>query len=492
MIIIDRNHTWCRTKKQRLHFFLLFIFSGIFFSCKKSFLDIVDNTEVTRQNYITSLNAVEEYLRGTYGMFNQYIMFSSNSVYPELSADNLKPLASPPQMLMPQYSWTQQKTSSSAGYITIPADVNIDYLWKSSYLVIRSCDLVIEYADNYKNEDPLKAKQLKGEAFALRALLHFMLVNTFAQTYSYTADASHPGVPYITNSDITVAFSRQTVAEVYSNMINDLTSAIQLMSSSTVEIKRFNQLAAKALLTRVYLFKGAFAEAKAMATEVMSSAALSTINDGYPDVMFTGSPTKKTEVLLQATPGDVFSTSFIGRYLRGNNTRFLATADIANLLQENQSDIRSKWITSSPMGWNVTKFPKGVAGLRAVPEADYYQPVIRSSEMFLTAAEACVKTGDENSARIFLNEIRKRADPLAATVTASGAALLDLIYKERRKELAFEGLRMFDLQRWNAGVHRQDVLRSEWSTLPYPSNKAIAPIPLNDVTLAGLTQNTGY
>jgi hypothetical protein len=70
--------------------------------------------------------------------------------------------------------------------------------------------------------------------------------------------------------------------------------------------------------------------------------------------------------------------------------------------------------------------------------------------------------------------------------------LLDLIYKERRKELAFESLRMYDLQRWKKGVNRIDVMAGSPANLPYPSNKAIAPIPLSDVKLAGLTQNQDY
>ncbi|WP_315816497.1 RagB/SusD family nutrient uptake outer membrane protein [Paraflavitalea speifideaquila] len=81
-------------------------------------------------------------------------------------------------------------------------------------------------------------------------------------------------------------------------------------------------------------------------------------------------------------------------------------------------------------------------GLGYHPSIDYYPPIIRSSEMYLTAAEASAKINDDNTAKFYLNAIRKRADPTIADITATGNALIDSIYKERRKELCFEGFRM--------------------------------------------------
>ena len=477
---------------KKIHSILIIMtLSLIGFSCKKSFLDVEDNTELTRQGYVKNLNTMGEYLNGIYGLLSQYSAYGTHNIYPELVADNLKPLSSPPQNLMAQYSWSQQK-AGSAGYVVAPGNTNMDAFWKSSYLIIRACNFVIEDVDKYKNENIEKANQIKGEALSLRALLHLELVNTFSQSYVFTSDASHPGVPYITASDLTIAFNRVPVSEVYNNIIVDLKNAAQLLSPSMSDRRHFTLLAAKAILARVYLFKGDFSDAKSVSQEVMEKTPLSTIGDGYPDVLFSNGSTGKTEVLFQLTPGDVINSNFMGRFLKGRNTWFLATDDIVSLLHENENDIRNRWVTNSAIGWSVSKFPSAVAQLRSLAEADYYQPVIRSSEMFLTFAEACAKTGDETNARVALDKIRQRADLSVPTTAATGAALLDSIYKERRKELAFEGLRMYDLQRWKLDVHRNDALSTDWSLLTYPSNKAIAPIPLNDVTLAGLSQNIGY
>ncbi|WEK35463.1 MAG: RagB/SusD family nutrient uptake outer membrane protein [Candidatus Pseudobacter hemicellulosilyticus] len=98
----------------------------------------------------------------------------------------------------------------------------------------------------------------------------------------------------------------------------------------------------------------------------------------------------------------------------------------------------------------------------------------------------------KKTARKYLDAIRMRSNPEIVPIDAVESALIDSIYKERRKELSFEGIRMYDLQRWNKGVHRKDAKLSSATDLNYPSDKSIAPIPLQDVRYAGLLQNKGY
>uniref|UniRef100_UPI003FA52446 RagB/SusD family nutrient uptake outer membrane protein n=1 Tax=Chitinophaga sp. TaxID=1869181 RepID=UPI003FA52446 len=78
-----------------------------------------------------------------------------------------------------------------------------------------------------------------------------------------------------------------------------------------------------------------------------------------------------------------------------------------------------------------------------------------------------------------LNIIVKRADTQAADVDLSGQALIDRILLERRKELAFEGNRLFDLNR-----KRKDVVNIQsdaQTTFTYPNNRFIMPIPYDEI-----------
>lgn len=73
--------------------------------------------------------------------------------------------------------------------------------------------------------------------------------------------------------------------------------------------------------------------------------------------------------------------------------------------------------------------------------------VIRLAEMYLTYAEAAVETGlNTGTALQYINDIRARSGQIAATTLTK-----ELVRRERRVELAFEGLRYFDIMRWNLG-----------------------------------------
>jgi hypothetical protein len=297
-------------------------------------------------------------------------------------------------------------------------------------------------------------------------------------------------VVYIISSNWTSPVkSRNTVAEVYTNLISDLNNAIALLPQASSGKLLMSKNASKALLARVYLFKGDWVLAKNLAREVGIAVPIMTVS--YPAKLFTA---LETEALFQipASSGvlNSYQTNFASTYFRGT-ARFQATSDIAILLNEDPADARKVWVTPSASNWNIVKFPTDI-----IPEVSgpgsYYHTVIRSSEMYLTAAEAYAHLNNVDSARFYLDAIRKRANPTVAATTSVGSALLEAIYKERRKELAFESLRMFDLLRWKKGVNRTDAISAAAQNLPYPSNKAIAPIPGMDVKVSGFVQNLDY
>jgi starch-binding outer membrane protein, SusD/RagB family len=470
--------------------YILIFFVSLFYSCSKDFLDVNNTEQLFRESYVKDLTSTEEYLRGVYYNLSFNVESGeSNSTYPELVADNLRPLSGTSSpATSSHYNWTQEAVVSAAR--------NLNLLWKSSYMTIRMCSFIIDNVDKYRGEGPEWADNIKGQALAVRALIYFKLINIFAQPYTFTAEAGHPGVPYITTSDITQSYTRQSVNEVYDGMISDLLKAIGVLPETVADTRYMNRTAAKALLARVYLFKEDFTNAKKLAEEVVNLVPLLTTAAGYPNDIFKLKAPANTETLFQLTP---LSPNSLGRWVRRSPVKFCATTDVAGMLMEYPNDIRRSWVKDTVVSGSkfqlIKKFPIAVTPefpLITNPDLAYYTPVLRSSEMALTAAEAAARTGDENTARSYLNAIRKRADPSIAEVNASGVALIDSIYRERRKELSFEGLRMFDLQRWKIGVLRTDVLPGSPNKLAYPNNKAISPIPLDEVRLVGMSQNDSY
>jgi starch-binding outer membrane protein, SusD/RagB family len=316
-----------------------------------------------------------------------------------------------------------------------------------------------------------------------------MLLNFFAQPYNYTPDASHPGIAlFVTWDPLKEKTARSSVKDSYVSVINDLLSATALLGEAPFVKSAFTKWSAMAMLSRVYLYSGDYAKAKDYAVSVINEIPL--MITGYPEKLFTAENTESIFELPPATNASLYGTSYASDLYRSD--RFHATGDIADVLNEDLNDSRSAWISEQSGNWSVVKFPEDVVPDATSPQSAYFQPVLRSSELYLTASEAYQELDKTDSAIFYLDAIRMRANPLALPTISSGNGLKEGIRNERRKELAFEGHRMFDLQRWNQKVVRADVLQGSPSELPYPNDKAIAPISTLDVEGFGISQNAGY
>ena len=109
---------------------------------------------------------------------------------------------------------------------------------------------------------------IEAEARFVRGFCHFDLVRWYAQSYVFTPDASHLGVPIIKKTEIGEP-SRNTVKEVYDFVIEDLTYAAQNLDNSKMPFFA-NRAAAYALLSRVYLYKGDWLNAETAATAALA------------------------------------------------------------------------------------------------------------------------------------------------------------------------------------------------------------------------------
>lgn len=474
-------------------YIVLFISFFVPSSCDDKFLKVPDKSVLLRQAYINDLSTAEQYLRGVYltfaGDFNSQWLL----VYGDLAADNLKTTTIWPY-LIPHYNWSLQANNEIGNFSG--STVNLNYIWQYGYKIVSDCSFLIEAVDQYSSQNQEKANDLKAQAFAIRAFTHFMLVNVFAQSYNFTPGGSHIGVPYVTTSDWSQPVIRETVAKVYENVISDLNNAVSLFpTTGSIDPTMMNRWAAQGLLSKVYLFEEDNEAAKNVAREVLAKRPPMGIAEGYPSKLFTD---QETEALFQLTPANLSAGQSINLFFAGHyyfNSRYLARKDIADLLSLNAADVRKNWISPvSPEEFKIMKYPTNVVPGFSYPAASYFQTLLRSSEVCLNAAEAYAKIGGiyEDSARFYLDAIRQRANPSAPSSTATGTALVDSIYVERRKELAFEGQRLFDLLRWKRPITRQDEIDPSYKTLPYPSNRAIAPIPVQDVTIAEMQQNEGY
>jgi hypothetical protein len=300
--------------------------------------------------------------------------------------------------------------------------------------------------------------------------------------------------------DPTLKPQRNTVQEVYTQIEKDLTDAANLMTQDKSS-GFFTKWAAKALLARMYQFKGEWDKALTTAEDVINNSGYSLLqlNDVLSFWQNNTDRSDKLEVLFEVVfdaTNNIGNSSLPYFYDQNGYGDALASESLYNLYSN--TDVRKDlFIVGSPVRGAdakvVNKFPNTGAA-----DKDEMK-VIRMSEIYFIAAEAAYHNNDETTALTYLNDVATERDPGFGGYSSSGQALLDDILLERRKELAFEGHRYWDLARNNLAVARIDLATNYPGNVPLvleTSNfRRILPIPQGELDAnpnIREQQNPGY
>ncbi|MGA9649273.1 RagB/SusD family nutrient uptake outer membrane protein [Pedobacter sp.] len=376
--------------------------------------------------------------------------------------------------------------------------------WSLLYRQLYSCNLAIENIE--KNKNILnKYNQWLGEALFLRAFTFFDLTNLYGD------------VPLAISSDYEVnnSLARAPKAEVYAQVIKDLKRAEDLLGTNYLDGTgnisanrvRPNQFAAAALLARVYLYTGDYANAEIAAARVIGNTAQYQLL--APSIVFTAN---SKETIWSLAP---ISSTAVRDYFLYNNGAPVVSANQAALAMFNpaamsqplldsfeQGDLRfSNWVvlrttTSAPLNGQFyfpDKYKSRVNGVE-------YNVMLRLAEQFLIRAEARLNQNNISGAVGDLNLIRQRARPSSASglmadypSTLSREECLNAILKERRCELFTESAhRFYDLKR----LGRIDQVMGDYAAAKgttWSTYKQLWPIPASDIQFnRNLKQTPGY
>ena len=362
-------------------------------------------------------------------------------------------------------------------------------LWEAGWEVINMLNMLINADYTPPAGVAAEFNQILGEAHALRGLAYFDMVKMYAQHYTFTGDASHPGVPLVLESDVTNLPSRATVGAIYDQIVDDLNQGIGLMNQVRNGPFMMTENGARALLSRVYLYMEDWTNAVAMADDVINSGDYSLVTGAaYVDQFVTGGSSEAIFELVY-TPTDNQGSDCLGcMYTATGYGDYLPAQDLLNLIDP--GDIRMQMFVVDPLltgiyaSHRVNKWP--------TPQQTDNIPVIRLSEVYLNRAEANARLGNDAEAQADLDLIRQRGLASAPAVTATGQALIDEILIERRIELGYEGHRIHDLMRTMSDIVRVDVT-GDVALMPYPCQFCILPIPEHEVLAnPNIGQNPGY
>lgn len=475
-------------KKLIRHSFTALLPLLVLAACSKDFTEKTPNDSVPVEKALNTDADLQAAVNGLYASLRSTALFGNALlVLGDLLADNSFVETANSGRYIPAYQ-----------YNFIAEDGELGQVWRAAYTGILNANFIINSGPAGTN-----AMQLKAQALAARALLYFKLVNLYARPY--TDNPTGLGVPLVLTYDAYKLPGRNTVAEVYAQIVKDLQAAYATAPefSSSITISKY---AVKALLAKVYLYMGndGVAKAKETALDVITNSGFRLV-PAADYVAYWGNPvaqTAKVETLFEVD-ADVTNnnssedvaflyTGYRDVYASRELDSLYSPTDVRHKLLE-PGNTKSGGATGGAPAYVIKKFPNALNADR-----DNLK-VMRLAEVYLIAAEASLP-GSETEARTYLNIVATKRDTsfTGYPVTTTGPGLLNAIVQERRKELAFEGDRFFDLNRLKRDVVRRrndGAIPNANLTIPYTSTRRILPIPQSEIQAnpaIANQQNPGY
>jgi hypothetical protein len=365
--------------------------------------------------------------------------------------------------------------------------------WNDAYKGIQAANAFLSNVDKVTYTDPAVIDRLKGEVRTLRA-------------YFYTKLAILYGDVPLVVSNISVeesrTLTRTPVAQVWDFISKEYTESAELLPIDQNDKGRITKGAALALNARALLYAGKFKEASAAAKKVMDL----NIYDLYPSYenLFSYAAENNSEVIfdkqsikdIQAnnifsltTPNSVFPqvNSFVPTKLAVDAYQTIQGKDITDPTSgfdpkkpyDNRDprlkfsiyvlgselpngriyDSRPGSSTGDAIGNSENSTSTGFNTRKYLNKEDMAQPnncginiiIMRYAEILLIYAESKIEANEmDQSVLDAINQVRARKDVGMPPLTKIGSQeeMRKAIRNERQVELAFEGLRYFDIRRW--------------------------------------------
>ncbi|WEK33587.1 MAG: RagB/SusD family nutrient uptake outer membrane protein [Candidatus Pseudobacter hemicellulosilyticus] len=381
-------------------------------------------------------------------------------------------------------------------------------IWNKTYKNIANVNQLLKACDEQEGilQEPYFGL-VKGEALALRAMLHFDMLRIFGPIWT-EADKATPAIPYKTSATVGVSPLLGSEA-VMEKVLADLTEARRLLEVDPVITEgvrhtasptgvndlyyrqyRLNHFAVRALMARAYLWKGDNANAYTTSTELLAQVQ-ATGKVIFPNVSVNAATGTNgaaldrifaSEVMFSLytiTRPDMFNSIFAPTQEELRRLSFNKRNDVRTRLVDlygNVEDYRYKaWLSLSAEDVTVLTHMKysDVANSPGL----YMIPLIRLSEVRLIAAET---SPDLAEGTAYFNAVRTSRNTLSQ-FPADATGLKTAITAEFRREFIGEG-QMFFYYKRNAmpNIANHTALTG---TKNMPLANYVVPLPLSETSL---------
>lgn len=482
---------------------IIAIFSTTFISCSDEFVNRDPVYSIDSENYFNSKTDYDNALIAAYDMLQST---SINVLMGEIASDNT--LAG------------GGSATDVIGYqqiddmIHTPVNEQLKRLWDWMFAGVQRANYIIEFKDKTDFEGK---EQIIAEARFLRAYYQFELIKWFGE------------IPVKVDARFKIGdekvIPRSSVTEVYASIEADLIYASANLSPTASQKGRATKGAAQALLGKAYLYQNKFSLAASTFESLILSSSYSLVSDynsifeeageNGPESIFE---VQYTDVegasfnCFQCSEGNIavgfsgprdytgalFTSGFsfnvptqetVNAFEAGDNREAVAILDIEAWASDTGATFGEGY---EHTGFFNRKYIPRVRSANAAGDRNLTNPnnyrAIRYADVLLMAAEAFNRSGlDDSKARGYLNQVRRRAfGDTNHDISASGAALTDFIWAERRVELVGEGHRFFDLVRTGKAAQEIDGFTA--------GKNELFPIPIEEIQFANgnWSQNPGY
>ena len=470
-------------------------------SCSDEFVDVDPVYSLDSENYFNSESDYNNALIGAYDMLHSSYI---NVLMGEIASDNT---------LSGGEAATDTPGIQQVDEMTHTAvNANLKNLWDWMFAGVQRCNYILEFKDK---TDFANKNQVIAETRFLRAYYHFELVKWFG------------GIPlkgdkrFSLNDEKTIP--RSSVEDVYASIESDLNFAVQYLNPSAAQTGRATKGAAQALLGKAYLYQNKFTAAATVLDQLIATNTYSLVSN-Y-NTIFEHAGENGTESVfeiqytdaqgadfgcLQCSEGNVavgFNgiRNYAGPFFDGGYSFNVPTQEAYNSFEvgDNRKNVAildiEAWATANNAtfgtGYKETGFynRKYIArkgdtniGDQNLTNPNNYRS-IRYADVLLMAAEAHNRSGNDTKAKDYLNRVRRRAfGDNNHDITATGTALTDFIWNERRVELMGEGHLFFDLVKTEKAAEKITGFT--------PNKNELFPIPFEEIQFSNgnWQQNPGY
>ena len=459
------------TKNNILLMLIGFLMVAGIYSCTDQFLDEEENYIIDSEGYF---NSEDDYYLALVGAYDLLQATYVNNLLGEIASDNT---------LCGGESATDVIGFQQIDDMThTPVNSNLRDVWNWMFAGVKRTNYFLEFQNktDFDGRDKMVA-----EVRFLRAYFHFELVKWFGgiPIKEYDNALAGGGKRFAPGDETSIP--RYSVSDVYALIESDLNYAVNTLEYTAPQIGRVTKGAAQALLGKAYLYQDKFADAADVLQDLINNGPYQLVTD-FSEIFENDGENGVESVFevqytdgegagfgcLQCSEGNV-AVGFMG--IRNHTGPLYDSGYSFNVPVQaaydafDANDTRRDVSILDIVAWAETT---GATYVEGYEHTGYYNRKylprkgdqnigdqnltnpnnyrsIRFADVLLMAAEALNRGGiNDTQALSYLNQVRERAyGDSSQNITASGAALTDAIFEERRLELMGEGHRFFDLVR---------------------------------------------